>query len=58
MRTYDKQEIDLIEENADNLAAWEFKWGDKIPSIPKAFQEAYPHAGFQVVNKANYLEFV
>ena len=57
-RTYDKQEIDLIEENADNLAAWEFKWGDKIPSISKAFQEAYPHAGFQVVNKANYLEFV
>lgn len=57
-RTYDKQEIDLIEENPNNLTALEFKWGDKMPTAPKAFQEAYPHAEFHVVNRENYLEFV
>ena len=30
-RTYDKQEIDLIEESADSLTALEFKWGNKMP---------------------------
>ena len=57
-RTYDKQEIDLIEENTDNLTALEFKWGNKMPNAPKVFQEAYPHAEFHVVNRDNYLEFV
>ncbi len=57
-RTYDRQEIDLIEENTDNLTALEFKWGSKTPAVPKAFKEAYPHAEFHVVNRDNYLEFV
>ena len=57
-RTYDKQEIDLIEENTDNLTALEFKWGNKMPNAPKVFQEAYPHAEFHVVNRDNYLEFM
>lgn len=57
-RTYDKQEIDLIEESADSLTALEFKWGNKMPSVPKVFQEAYPNAKFHVVNRENYLDFV
>lgn len=57
-RTYDKQEIDLIEDNADNLTALEFKWGNKKNRAPKVFQEAYPHAKFHIVNRENYLEFV
>ncbi len=57
-RTYDKQEIDLVEERVDNLTALEFKWGNKISTVPKAFQEAYPRAEFHVVNKENYLDFV
>ncbi len=58
-RTYDRQEIDLVEEEADSrLTALEFKWGNKTPSVPKAFQKAYPLAGFQVVNRDNYLAFV
>lgn len=28
-RTYDNQEIDLIEESPEGLSAFEFKWGDK-----------------------------
>lgn len=57
-RTYDKQEIDLIEESADKLSALEFKWGSKEPKMPKAFREAYPQAVFHVVNRENYKEFI
>lgn len=57
-RTYDKQEIDLLEEASDGLTALEFKWGDKTPHAPKAFLEAYPHAVFHVVNRENYLQFI
>lgn len=57
-RTYDKQEIDLIEESSDSLTALEFKWGNKKPAIPTVFQKAYPHAEYHVVNKDNYLEFI
>lgn len=55
-RTYDKQEIDLIEEHDGKLTALEFKWGDKHPSVPKAFASAYPDALFKVVNPDNYFE--
>ncbi|MCD8290037.1 MAG: ATP-binding protein [Prevotella sp.] len=57
-RTYDKQEIDLIEEQSDKLTALEFKWGNKNPKVPKAFQTAYPSAEFHVVNRDNYLEYI
>ena len=57
-RTYDKQEIDLIEESADSLTALEFKWGNKMPPVPTIFHEAYPNAEFYVANKENYLDFV
>lgn len=57
-RTYDKQEIDLIEEYSENLTALEIKWGNKIPNLPKIFQEAYPHAKYHVINRDNYQEFI
>jgi len=56
-RTWQQQEIDLIEEREGRLFAYEFKWSDKARA-PKAFIEAYPQAEFQVVNKDNYLDFV
>jgi Predicted ATPase (AAA+ superfamily) len=30
----------------------------EMPTTPKVFKEAYPHAKFQVVNKENYLQFI
>ena len=57
-RTYDGQEIDLVEESPDKLTALEFKWGDKRPNVPKAFRGAYPDAGFHVVSRDNYLDFI
>ena len=52
-RTYDGQEIDLIEESPDATNALEFKWGDKRPSAPKAFAENYPNVDFRVINRTN-----
>lgn len=57
-RTYDKQEIDLIEDNSTKIAAFEFKWGKKMPAVPRSFQETYPDAEFNVINKDNYLNFI
>ncbi|MDR1004053.1 MAG: ATP-binding protein [Prevotellaceae bacterium] len=57
-RTYDGQEIDLIEESQDVLTALEFKWNDRRVSVPQAFATAYPQASFSVVNRENYVEYV
>ena len=57
-RTYDKQEIDLIEMGSDTMNAFEMKSGKKRPSAPKAFAEAYPEAQYVVVNKENYWEII
>ena len=57
-RTYDRQEIDLVEESGDTLTALEFKWGQKSPLVPKIFRETYPGSAFHVVNRENYLDFV
>jgi len=59
-RTYDQQEIDLIEEDTDGtLQAFEFKWNyQKQPKAPAAFASAYPQATFSVINKDNYLQYI
>lgn len=58
-RTYDQQELDWLEENAEALVGFEFKWNEKRKSkIPTAFAKAYPNATFEVINRQNYLEFI
>lgn len=58
-RTYDQQEIDLIEVHNKTLKAFEFKYSDKKkPRKPIAFAKAYPKASFQVVTPGNYLDFI
>lgn len=57
-RTYDRQEIDLIEIGSGVMNAFEMKSGKKLPSVPKAFAEAYPEAQFAVVNTNNYSEYI
>lgn len=57
-RTYDGQEIDLIEQSAGRLQAFEFKWGNKVTKAPHAFKESYTTAKFTVINQNNYLKFV
>ena len=57
-RTYDQQEIDLIEEENTRLTAFEMKAGKKSPKVPKAFADAYPDATYHVVSKDNFMDFV
>jgi predicted AAA+ superfamily ATPase len=57
-RTYDRNEIDLIEESSDSLTTLEFKWGNKKPNIPRIFNETYPNATFDVVSRDNYLDYI
>ncbi len=58
-RTYDQQELDWLEEKAEKLHAFEFKWNaNKKVKIPTAFGKAYTNASFEVINKENYLDFI
>ncbi len=57
-RTYDKQEIDLIEERGGKLYGYEFKWSAKPPHPPRSWLEMYKEAEYKVINKENYLEFI
>lgn len=57
-RTYDGQEIDLIEERGGKLFAYEFKW-DKAKSIPpQAWKKAYPDSSFDSITKNNYEDWI
>lgn len=57
-RTYDQQEIDLIEVENTRLSAFEFKWKEDKVKIPVAFAKAYPDVPYQVINQLNYLEWI
>lgn len=58
-RTYDQQELDLVEEEAGQLRAYEFKWNNKKKAkSPRAWQKAYPKSEFHVVDTNNYLDFI
>jgi len=57
-RTYDRQEIDLVEDRDGKLYAYEFKWKPQKVKAPKAWADAYPGSGFQVISKENFLDFL
>jgi predicted AAA+ superfamily ATPase len=57
-RTYDQQEIDLVEESGTDLAAFEFKWNKSKIKIPTAWKNNYEDATFEVICKDDYLNFV
>ena len=58
-RTYDRQEIDLVEEHGGKLYGYEFKWSDnKTIPAPKIWMGTYPEASFKVINPGNYQDFV
>ena len=57
-RTYDKKEIDLVEERQGGLAGFEIKWKSPRGKPPKDWMAAYPDATFEVINQENYLTFI
>ena len=57
-RTYDKKEIDLIEERGGKLNGFEFKWNSRRFKKPKLFLEKYKGSKLSLVNRDNFLDFV
>ena len=58
-RTYDRKEVDWIEEREGRLFAYEFKWRlSSKASSHRDFIQAYPSAHLEPVDSENYLKFV
>jgi len=57
-RTYDKKEIDLVEERSGKLHGYEVKWGKTAKRAPKDWRVHYPRADFQIIHRDNYLDFI
>lgn len=55
-RTYDGQEVDLVEDKGGKLSALEIKWQKAPKTAPKAWREGYPDSSWGVVTKDNYFE--
>jgi len=57
-RTYDKKEIDLVEEQTGHLSGYEIKWKNIPVKTPRDWKASYPGADFSVIHRENYLEFI
>jgi uncharacterized protein len=57
-RTYNRQEIDLVEERDGRLYGYEFKWKQRRINAPKIWKETYTNSDFEVISKDNFLEFL
>ncbi len=53
-RTYDQQEIDLVEVHNRQIAAFECKWKEGPAKAPIAFAKAYPDSVFSIAHPGNY----
>jgi hypothetical protein len=58
-RSYTQQEVNYIEEENNQLSAFEFKFNSKnLNKPPSSFDRSYPHANYQLINKDNWVDFV
>ena len=59
-RTTQQQEVDLVEESASGMKAFEFKWNPRKGKIapPKTFRSAYPDADCRTITPQDVLEFL
>jgi predicted AAA+ superfamily ATPase len=58
-RTYDRKEIDYIEERGGELHGYEFKWqGQARQATRDEFTTAYPNATLETITRENFAEFV
>jgi predicted AAA+ superfamily ATPase len=58
-RTTAQQEVDLIEESAAGLKAFEFKWNEKARgTVSTAFTSAYPEATTNLITPKNFETFL
>jgi len=57
-RTYDRKQIDLIEERQGHLSAYEIKWRQTHAAAPRDWRRHYPQADFNVIHRDNYLNHI
>ncbi|MFZ2976074.1 MAG: ATP-binding protein [Candidatus Moraniibacteriota bacterium] len=57
-RTWQQQEVDIVEEREGKLFGYEIKYSDKNTKAPSQWKENYPTASFEVITKENYLDFI
>ena len=57
-RTYDKKEIDFVEERQGKLFGYEIKWTKTRAKAPKDWQKNYPGAEFEMIHRENYSQFI
>lgn len=58
-RTYDRQEVDWVEEREGKLFGYELKWNpSKQPKAPKAWTESYKNNTFTVINRDNFANWI
>lgn len=57
-RTYEQQEIDIIEEIDGGLSGYELKFSETKSKKPPQWAKSYPDASYQIINKENYLDFL
>jgi predicted AAA+ superfamily ATPase len=57
-RTYDKKEIDFIEEREGRLKGYEIKWGTGKWKKPDEFLKTYRNSEVKVINRENFLSFI
>lgn len=56
-RTYDRKEIDFVEEKEGHIYGFEMKWTKRKTNPPKEWLATYK-ASYQVISRDNYLEFI
>ena len=57
-RTYERQEIDFVEEREGRLFGYEIKYGKAKPAAPALWQQNYPDASYQVISRDNFADFL
>ncbi len=57
-RTKQSQEIDFIEEYANEIKAYELKWNSNKLKVPSSFSENYKNSKINLVNRENFLDFL
>lgn len=57
-RTYNRKEIDFVEERGGHLYGFEMKWTKRRNNPPKEWIDTYSNASYQVISRDNYLEFI
>ncbi len=58
-RTWDRYEIDFVEEREGKLCGYEFKWDTNHRSTPPHdWVNTYPNAEYTIIDRDNYMSFI